>query len=86
MNYFIPNEISSVEYTIVYDEIDFIKHSPAPVYMAKVDIESPFRIIPASPIGKACFSHRGFLILCYFFRVFLMSWTAPVGFDFTVDI
>ena len=40
VNYFIPHEFSSVRYPSIFEAIDFIKHSPHLVYMAKVDIES----------------------------------------------
>jgi hypothetical protein len=49
VNDFIPHEFSSVHYSTISEAIDFIKHSPHLVYMAKVDIESAFRIIPISP-------------------------------------
>ena len=52
VNDFIPKEISSVQYATIQDAIDFIRHSPTPVYMAKVDVESAFRIIPVSPADR----------------------------------
>ena len=39
----------SVRFATIYDAIDFVKHYPQLVYMAKVDSESAFRIIPISP-------------------------------------
>ncbi|RLJ22739.1 hypothetical protein DJ031_00310 [bacterium endosymbiont of Escarpia laminata] len=52
VNDFIPKEFSSVQYATIYDAIDFIKRSAGLVYMAKVDIESAFRIIPISPADR----------------------------------
>ena len=52
VNDFIPMEISLVQYATIQDAIDFIPHSPTPVYMAKVDVESAFRIIPVSPADR----------------------------------
>ena len=52
VNDFIPKEISSVQYATIQDAIDFIRHSPTPVYMAKVDVESAFRIIPVFPADR----------------------------------
>ena len=52
VNDFIPKEISSVQYATIQDAIDFIQHSPKPVYMAKVDVESAFRIIAISPADR----------------------------------
>ena len=52
VNDFIPKEISLVQYATIQDAIDFIRHSPKPVYMAKVDVESAYRIIPISPADR----------------------------------
>ena len=52
VNDFIPKEISSVQDATIQDAIDFIRHSPKPVYMVKVDVESAFRIIPVSPADR----------------------------------
>ena len=52
MNDFIPREISSVQYATVQDAISIITQTRLPVFMAKVDIESAFRIIPVSPIDR----------------------------------
>ena len=52
VNDFIPHDFSSVHYSTISEAIDFIKHSPHLVYMAKVDIESAFRIIPISPADR----------------------------------
>ena len=52
VNDFIPKEISSVQCATMQDAIDFMQHSPTPVYMAKVDVESAFRIIPVSPADR----------------------------------
>ena len=48
INDFIPRDMSSVQYATIQDAIYFIKQSNKPVYMAKVDVESAFRIIPVS--------------------------------------
>ena len=53
VNDFIPKEISSVQYATIHDAIDFIRHSPKPVYMAKADVESAFRITPISPADRS---------------------------------
>ena len=50
--------MSSVRYATIQDDIDFIKDSPKPVYMAKVDIESAFRIIPVSPADRPMLGFR----------------------------
>ena len=52
VNDFIPREISSAQYTTVQDAISIIKQTRLPVFMAKVDIESAFRIIPVSPTDR----------------------------------
>ena len=52
VNDFIPDEMSSVTYATIQDAISFIQCSRQPVYMAKVDIESAFRIIPVSPADR----------------------------------
>ena len=50
VNDFIPKEISAVQYATIQDAIRLIKQLPSSqVFMAKVDIESAFRIIPVSP-------------------------------------
>ena len=54
----IPKDMSSVHYATIQDAIDFIKDSPKPVYMAKVDIESAFRIIPVSPADRPMLGFR----------------------------
>ena len=58
VNDFIPKELSSVQYDTIYDAVDFIKHSPTPVFMAKVDIESAFRIIPLYPADRPLLGFR----------------------------
>ena len=58
VNDFIPKDMSSVHYATIQDAIDFIKDSPKPVYMAKVDIESAFRIIPVSPADRPMLGFR----------------------------
>ena len=58
VNDFIPKELSSVQYDTIYDAVNFIKHSPTPVFMAKVDIESAFRIIPLSPADRPLLGFR----------------------------
>ena len=52
VNDFIPHEHSTVQYASIQDAIRFIQNSKTTVYMAKVDIESAFRIIPVSPIDR----------------------------------
>lgn len=52
VNDFIPKEVSSVQYATIQDAIGFIKQSSHQVFMAKVDIESAFRIIPISPLDR----------------------------------
>ena len=51
-NDFIPDEMSSVTYATIQDAISFILGSRQHVHMAKVDIESAFRIIPVSPADR----------------------------------
>ena len=58
VNDFIPKEISSVQNATIQDAIDVIKDSPKPVYMAKVDVESAFRIIPISPADRPLLGFR----------------------------
>ena len=58
VNDFIPKEISSVQYAPIQDAIGVIKDSPKPVYMAKVDVESAFRIIPISPADRPLLGFR----------------------------
>ena len=48
VNDFIPKDMSSVQYATIQDAISFIKRSPQSVYMATVDVESAFRIMPVS--------------------------------------
>ena len=48
----IPQEFSSVQYANIQDAIKFITKNKNTVYMAKVDIESAFRIIPVSPADR----------------------------------
>ena len=52
MNDFIPKEMSSVQYATIQDAISFIQRSPQSVYMAKVEVESAFRIMPVSPADR----------------------------------
>ena len=52
VNDFIPDEMSSVTYATIQDAISFIQGSRQHVHMAKVDIESAFRIIPVSPADR----------------------------------
>ena len=49
VNYFIRQEMSLVQYATIHDAISYIKRSPQSVYIAKVDVESEFRIMPVSP-------------------------------------
>ena len=58
VNDFIPKEISSVQNATIQDAIDVIKDSPKPVYMAKVDVESAFRVIPISPADRPLLGFR----------------------------
>ena len=66
VNDFISKEISSVHYATIQDATNFIRHSPKPVYMAKVDVESVFRIIPVSPADRPLlgFSGKGSFYRC----------------------
>ena len=52
VNDFIPKEMSSLQYATIQDAISFIQHSPQSVYMAKVEVESAFRIMPVSPADR----------------------------------
>ena len=53
VNDYIPKEISAVQYATIQDAIRLIKQQPgSQVFMAKVDIESAFRIIPVSPMDR----------------------------------
>ena len=53
VNDFIPKKISAIQYSTVQDAIRFIKQQPGnQVFVAKVDIESAFRIIPVSPLDQ----------------------------------
>ena len=75
VNDFIPHEFSSVHYSTISEAIDFIKHSPHLVYIAKVDIEFPFRIIPISPADRP---FLGFQWRASFSRTPCCLWGVPV--------
>ena len=49
VNDYIPQEFSTVQYATIQHAISFIKEADSIVFMAKVDIEAAFRIIPISP-------------------------------------
>ena len=49
VNDYIPFELATVQYATVHDAIGFIQHAPTIIFMAKLDVESAFRIIPISP-------------------------------------
>ena len=62
VNDFIPKEISAIQYATIQDAIRLIKRQPGnQVFMAKVDIESAFRIIPVPPLDRPllCFQWKG---------------------------
>ena len=46
VNDYIPQELATVQYASIQNAISFIKNAETIVFMAKVDIESAFRIIP----------------------------------------
>ena len=54
----IPQEFSRVSYASIYDAIKFIKSSHDTVYMAKLDIESAFRILPVAPVDRPLLGFR----------------------------
>ena len=49
VNDYIPQELATVQYASIQNAISFIKDAETIVFMAKVDIESAFRIIPIAP-------------------------------------
>ena len=75
VNDFIPKEISSVQYATIQDAISFIQRSSQSVYMAKVDVESAFRMMPSPQLIDLCwdFSGSGSSIWMQFYQ-----WTALV--------
>ena len=52
INDFIPRDFSTVHYASIEDAIRFIKMGEETTFLAKVDIESAFRIIPVSPLDS----------------------------------
>ena len=52
INDFIPRDMSSVQYATIQDATYFINQSNKPVYMAKRNVESAFRVIPVSPADR----------------------------------
>ena len=54
----IPREFSSVTYSSIQDAITMIKSSSATVYMAKLDVESAFRILPIAPTDRPLLGFR----------------------------
>ena len=54
----IPPELSSVSYATIQDAIAFIQSSTSSVFMAKLDVESAFRIIPISPEDRPLLGFR----------------------------
>jgi len=51
VNDFIPQDISSVQYATIQDAITFLTQGHH-IFMANVDIESTFRIIPIAPLDR----------------------------------
>ena len=101
VNDFIPKEISSVQYATIQDAIDLMKDSPKHVYMAKVDVESAFQIIPISPADRPLLGFRwrgqyfmdavlsmGCSSLCAIFECFstALEWVATVKLGFTAMV
>ena len=72
VNDFIPKEMSSVQYATIQDAISFIQRSPQSVYMAKVDVESAFRIMPVSPADRPLLGFQ-------WLRKFYMDAVLPMG-------
>ena len=54
----IPSELASVTYATIQDAITFIQSADQTVFMAKVDIESAFRIIPILPADRPLLGFR----------------------------
>ena len=54
----IPREFSSVTYSSIQDAITIIKSSSSTVYMAKLDVESAFRILPIAPTDRPLLGFR----------------------------
>ena len=54
----IPREFSSVTYSSIQDAITMTKSSSATVYMAKLDVESAFRILPIAPTDRPLLGFR----------------------------
>ena len=54
----IPREFSSVTYSSIQDAITMIKSSFSTVYMAKLDVESAFRILPIAPTDRPLLGFR----------------------------
>ena len=52
VNDHIPTELSAVKYATIQDAVSHITKCQNVVYMAKVDIESAFRIIPVRPADR----------------------------------
>ena len=72
VNDFIPKEMSSVQYATIQDAISFIQRSPQSVYMAKVNVESAFRIMPVSPADRPLLGYQ-------WLRKFYMDAVLPMG-------
>ena len=49
VNAYVPAQLTTVHYATIQNVISFVKSAPSIVFMAKVDIESAFRIIPVAP-------------------------------------
>ena len=59
VNESIPKEFTTVSYASIQEAIEFIKLAPnKPVFMAKVDVESAFRIIPVFPADRPFLGFR----------------------------
>ena len=52
VNDYIPTELSAVKYATIQDAVSHINKRQNVVYMAKVDLESAFRIIPVMPADR----------------------------------
>ena len=58
VNDYIPAEFATVQYATIQDAISFITSAHSIVFMAKVDIEAAFRIIPVAPSDRPLLGFR----------------------------
>ena len=58
VNDYIPAEFATVQYATIQDAISFITSAHSIVFMAKVDIEAAFRIIPVAPCDRPLLGFR----------------------------